>query len=276
MGFRPTKTWAGSAWAITRVQMGCTSSSTTRTPKPEEEEGDDDPALEAKDFRDMSASAFAALDTADLATFLEDNGFPADADAETLFDRVANGELKPETLADFLGDANAEMFDPPIIGAEVYRWGGNADARWVRTHEESLDEVCYSYCYYFGLIAVDPGNADRVVIGGVPLLESTDGGATWSSIAQDNVHVDHHHIWIDPNDPAHIINGNDGGINVTYDGGAHWTSCNSPAVGQFLRHCRRRCRPFPHLRRPAGQRHLARPQRLRRKPALAPDRRLPL
>ena len=85
----------------------------------------------------------------------------------------------------------------------------------------------------FGLIAVDPGNADRVVIGGVPLLESTDGGATWSSIAQDNVHVDHHHIWIDPNDPAHIINGNDGGINVTLDGGAHWTSCNSPAVGQF-------------------------------------------
>ena len=204
-----------------------------QNPKPEEEEGDDDPALEAKDFRDMSASAFAALDTADLATFLEDNGFPADADAETLFDRVASGELKPETLADFLGDANAEMFDPPIIGAEVYRWGGNADARWVRTHDESLDEVCYSYCYYFGLIAVDPGNADRVVIGGVPLLESTDGGATWSSIAQDNVHVDHHHIWIDPNDPAHIINGNDGGINVTYDGGAHWTSCNSPAVGQF-------------------------------------------
>ena len=31
-----------------------------------------------------------------------------------------------------------------------------ARARWERTHEEGLDEVCYSYCYYFGLIAVDP------------------------------------------------------------------------------------------------------------------------
>ena len=72
-----------------------------------------------------------------------------------------------------------------------------------------------------------------MVIGGVPLLESTDGGATWTSIAQDNVHVDHHHIWINPNNPQHIINGNDGGINVTLDGGDHWTSCNSPAVGQF-------------------------------------------
>jgi len=216
--------------------------------KPEEEEDPEEAReLEAKTFRGMSKSEFAALDTAALADFLEDNNFPEDADASSVFRQVADGSLSTEALADFLGDANAEMFDPPIIGAEVYRWAGQAlrsgestpqgndaeDALWVRTHEEDLDEVCYSYCYYFGLIAVDPSDATRLVIGGVPLLESTDGGATWASIAQDNVHVDHHHIWINPNNPEHIINGNDGGINVTLDGGEHWTSCNSPAVGQF-------------------------------------------
>jgi len=215
--------------------------------KPDDADESEDDALEAKDFRGMDAKAFAALDTAALSRFLEDNGFPEDADAESLFARVADGALDPEALADYLGDANAEMFNPPVIGAEVYRWHAQpmrtgeaaprgidtASAQWIRTHEEGLDEVCYSYCYYFGLIAVDPTDETHVVIGGVPLLESTDGGATWFSIAQDNVHVDHHHIWFDPANPLHLINGNDGGINVTFDGGEHWTSCNSPAVGQF-------------------------------------------
>ncbi len=214
--------------------------------KPEEPSEDKQP-LEAKAFRGMSKSEFAALDTTALSEFLEDNNFPEDADAPSVFRRIADGTLSTEALADFLGDANSEMFDPVIIGAEVYQWKGRAidsresvpqgiggaDAQWVRTHEEGLDEVCYSYCYYFGLIAVDPSDENRLIIGGVPLLESTDGGSNWSSIAQDNVHVDHHHIWINPNNPEHIINGNDGGINVTLDGGEHWTSCNSPAVGQF-------------------------------------------
>ena len=216
-------------------------------PEDEDEDGEDGDELEAKDFRGMSAMEFAALDTTALATFIEENGFPDDADASTLFRRVADGDLDPEALADYLGDANAEMFNPRIIGAEVYRWHaqplreGEAAPRgidtaavgWVRPHEEGLDEVCYSYCYYFGLIEVDPTDGNHLVIGGVPLLESTDGGATWASIAQDNVHVDHHHLWFDPADPLHLINGNDGGINVTFDGGEHWTSCNSPAVGQF-------------------------------------------
>lgn len=208
--------------------------------KTDEEEEENAEALEAKNFRGMTASNFADLDTTALANFLEENGFPEDASADNLFARVASGDLKPEALADYLGDANADMFDPPVVGAEVYRWSPSmrsdrsaSGAQWQKTHEESLDEVCYSYCYYFGLISVDPSDADRLVIGGVPLLESTDGGSTWSSIAGDNVHVDHHHVWIDPQDPQHIINGNDGGINVTFDGGDHWTSCNSPAVGQF-------------------------------------------
>jgi photosystem II stability/assembly factor-like uncharacterized protein len=83
------------------------------------------------------------------------------------------------------------------------------------------------------LIQVDPTNADHLWIAGVPLLESTDGGNDWHSIGAANVHVDHHFLWSNPSNPQHLINGNDGGINISWDGGAHWIKCNSPAVGQF-------------------------------------------
>ncbi|MEJ6792060.1 MAG: glycosyl hydrolase, partial [Lacinutrix sp.] len=46
-------------------------------------------------------------------------------------------------------------------------------------------------------------------------------------------HADHHALWINPKNPNHLINGNDGGVNITYDDGENWIKNNSPAVGQF-------------------------------------------
>ncbi|HUM46184.1 MAG TPA: hypothetical protein PLD84_04600, partial [Chitinophagales bacterium] len=43
----------------------------------------------------------------------------------------------------------------------------------------------------------------------------------------------HHALWIDPNKNGHLINGNDGGVNISYDDGKTWMKCNNPAVGQF-------------------------------------------
>ena len=103
---------------------------------------------------------------------------------------------------------------------------------WVQTHNTPLEPFYYTYGYYFGLIQVDPSDAQRVYIGGVPLWTSGDGGATWTSIAADHVHVDHHALYVNPADPQHLISGNDGGINVSWDRGAHWNKCNTPAVGQ--------------------------------------------
>ena len=104
---------------------------------------------------------------------------------------------------------------------------------WAKTHEGYIDDLYYSYGYYFGHVHVAPNNPDHIYIYGVPILKSKDGGKTFSSIDAENVHSDHHALWINPNNPNHLINGNDGGVNISYDDGANWTKNNSPSVGQF-------------------------------------------
>ena len=74
---------------------------------------------------------------------------------------------------------------------------------------------------------------DKIYICGVPLVKSDDGGKTWKSINGENVHSDHHALWVDPKKSGHLINGNDGGVNISYDDGDTWIKNNSLSVGQF-------------------------------------------
>jgi len=96
-----------------------------------------------------------------------------------------------------------------------------------------LDRLYNTYGYYFGRIHVSPVNKDHIYIYGVPFIKSIDGGKTYSSIDYPNVHVDHHDLWINPSNPNHLINGNDGGVNISYDNGENWIKLNQPNVGQF-------------------------------------------
>ena len=188
--------------------------------------------LSKDDFKVMSKQQFLTLEDKKLEDFLQSNGFPKKYSASAVKDLVRKGKAEPVDLAKFLEDANAMLFDTPVVGAEVYvsRDGGKS---WGKTHKGYLDGVYSSYGYYFGKIHVSPTNKEDIYIYGVPIIKSKDGGATFSSIDYDNVHSDHHALWINPNNPNHLINGNDGGINISYDDGAHWIKCNSPEVGQF-------------------------------------------
>lgn len=201
-----------------------------QSPLPSDDTDQDGYSPEA--FQSMTAAAFAELDTAKLADYLDANNFPREVSAASAFADVASGELVPQDFYDYLTDGNRALFEADIAGAEVYRLA-MAEQQWNRTHTAPLEDVCYTYGYYFGLIEVDPTNADRLYIAGVPLIQSEDGGETWQSIGAPNVHVDHHHLWIDPNNPDHLINGNDGGVNISWDRGENWVKCNSPEVGQF-------------------------------------------
>lgn len=184
------------------------------------------------DFEGLSFEAFMAIDPDLLERFLRDNNFPEEYTATHIRKEVKNGKIKSTDIALYLSDANADLFDTPVVGPEVFR-SDNGGTTWVKTHESFLDDIYYSYGYYFGMIHVSPTNKERIYIYGVPILTSVDGGQTFSSLDAPNVHVDHHALWINPKNPNHLVNGNDGGVNISYDGGQNWRKANQPTVGQF-------------------------------------------
>jgi photosystem II stability/assembly factor-like uncharacterized protein len=85
---------------------------------------------------------------------------------------------------------------------------------------------------YYSQIRVDPTNPNIVYTMGAPFHKSVDGGKTFR-VVQGIAHSDHHAMWIDPRNPKHLVLGNDGGLDVSYDQGDSWDFVNTMAVGQF-------------------------------------------
>ncbi|MEW6128056.1 MAG: hypothetical protein AB1757_13530 [Acidobacteriota bacterium] len=85
---------------------------------------------------------------------------------------------------------------------------------------------------YYSQIRVDPKNDQIVYTCGAPFHKSTDAGKTFK-VVQGIAHSDHHAVWIDPNNSNHLIIGNDGGLDVTYDQCETWEFINTIAASQF-------------------------------------------
>lgn len=200
--------------------------------RPDDKKKDSKDGLTKEDFKTMSNADFLALEDKKLDIFLKTNGFQEKYRAENVKQMVRSGNVKPIDLAKYLEDANSMLFDTPVVGAEVYK-STDGGKSWKKTHDDYLDGIYYSYGYYFGHIHVSPVNENDIYIYGVPIIKSKDGGKSWTSISAENVHADHHALWINPKNPNHLVNGNDGGVNITYDDGENWIKNNSPSVGQF-------------------------------------------
>jgi photosystem II stability/assembly factor-like uncharacterized protein len=88
---------------------------------------------------------------------------------------------------------------------------------------------------YYSQIRVDPTNPDIAYQGGAPFFKTIDGGKTWRQV-QGLAHSDHHAIWINPRDHNHLMVGNDGGLDISYDQADTWEFVNSiGGVGQFYK-----------------------------------------
>ncbi|MCA0374919.1 MAG: glycosyl hydrolase [Gemmatimonadetes bacterium] len=88
--------------------------------------------------------------------------------------------------------------------------------------------------WYYGQVRCDPTDAEHVVRLNVGSTESMDGGRTWRPFAGGGgVHADHHALWINPDDASHMVLGNDGGIDITYDGGRSWHNVENIVGAQF-------------------------------------------
>jgi photosystem II stability/assembly factor-like uncharacterized protein len=98
------------------------------------------------------------------------------------------------------------------LGNGLYR-SADGGKTWVKTSDQ------FNRPFYYNQVRVDPKNPDRVYFSS--LFFSDDGGRH-SRIAAEGVHIDHHAMWIDPNDPNRFVVGSDGGISVTHDRGGNY------------------------------------------------------
>ena len=99
---------------------------------------------------------------------------------------------------------------------------------WTRI---SADRQLQQRAWYYSTLAVNPGNPNEVWAPNVPILKSIDGGKTFQRVKGWH-HGDCHDLWIDPKDPRRMIGSNDGGVDVSVDGGESWTAPQLP-IGQF-------------------------------------------
>ena len=85
--------------------------------------------------------------------------------------------------------------------------------------------------WYYSAVTADPTDENTVYVMNLQVWRSVDAGRTFSMVRVP--HGDTHIMWVDPKDPKRLINGNDGGATISYDGGATWSSIINQPTAQF-------------------------------------------
>ncbi|WP_019670456.1 VPS10 domain-containing protein [Eudoraea adriatica] len=111
----------------------------------------------------------------------------------------------------------------------VYR-SDNAGEKWSQVNK---DRINIARSWYYMEIFADPQDENLVYVCNAPVTKSIDGGKTFSSVPTP--HGDNHHLWINPLDNQKMINSNDGGANVSNNGGKSWSTQQNQPTSQFYR-----------------------------------------
>ncbi|MGH9487669.1 MAG: VPS10 domain-containing protein [Terriglobales bacterium] len=110
-------------------------------------------------------------------------------------------------------------------GGGLYR-SGDGGASWKLINGR---QQLWTRPFYYNVLGVDPNNADVVYVGDENWFKSTDGGRTFQR--ERTPHGDNHALWINPKNSLDMIQANDGGANVSLDGGKTWsTQLNQPTA----------------------------------------------
>jgi photosystem II stability/assembly factor-like uncharacterized protein len=161
-----------------------------------------------------------------------DGGFYRSTDGGEKFSRITAG-----LPADLLGKANLAVTNakPDRVYAliEAKPGGGfyrsdDAGQTWALV---SSQPALIQRPFYYTTLGADPTNADVVYAGAESFFKSSDGGKTFT--AMRTPHGDNHDIWINPKDGNTMIQSNDGGANVSFDGGRTWSSQLNQVTGEF-------------------------------------------
>jgi len=95
------------------------------------------------------------------------------------------------------------------------------------------DRILWTRSWYYQHITADPVNENIVYVMNAPFMKSIDGGDTFEKMSLP--HGDHHDHWINPDNNDNMINANDGGATITFDGGKSWSSIENQPTAQFYR-----------------------------------------
>lgn len=155
------------------------------------------------------------------------NGLPTPSDSVGRIG-LAIAKSKPTTIfAQIISGTNLGY-----VGLGMYR-SDNAGANWVRKDTSPTFRNGFGgFGWYFGDMAVHPGNLNRVYALGQVLMRSLDGGGTWADIT-GAAHVDFHAFWFDPLNPNHVYAGSDGGFFWSSDAGINWEQSLDLPITQF-------------------------------------------
>ncbi len=95
------------------------------------------------------------------------------------------------------------------------------------------ERVLRARSWYYIHVFADPQDENVVYVLNAPMMKSTDGGKTFQRVSTP--HGDNHALWINPDNSRIMINGNDGGANVSYNGGITWSTQRNQPTAQFYR-----------------------------------------
>ena len=102
---------------------------------------------------------------------------------------------------------------------------------WTRTCDTKAFNLVNNRPFYYSQIRVDPTDDSVIYVFSTAGFVSRDMGKKFRPIS-GGTHSDHHALWIDPSNPLHLIDGNDGGIDISYDGGKNWHPIRHMALAE--------------------------------------------
>lgn len=126
---------------------------------------------------------------------------------------------------------------PDVVYALVESTGGllyRSDDRGLHWQMVNADHAINQRPFYFSKIVVSPANDQEVYSLSVSMQKSEDGGRSFKAVAGE-LHGDHHALWIDPGRPSRMLDGSDGGVGLSHDGGRSWAFLDNLSIGQFYR-----------------------------------------
>ncbi len=194
-----------------------------------------DLTLDAKNPRILYASVWEAYRNFwQISSGGEDSGIYKSNDGGETWTDISRNKGLPKGLLGKIG-----MAASPVQSGRIWAIVENAEAAGIYRSDDygdTWEHTCadlrlVSRAWYYMHLTADTQDADTVYVNNLSFWKSTDAGKTFTEIGTP--HGDNHDLWIDPENNQRMVQGNDGGANVSLNGGATWSSIYNQPTAQF-------------------------------------------